>query len=258
MKRLEGKVALVTGSDSGIGQAIAIAFAYEGADVIVCYHSDKEGGINTLAQVQSHGRSGMALQVDVSDERSVESLFEASLHEFKTIDILVNNAGVSGGDFGVAEMATKDFDRTIRTNLYGPFFFCRRFVNHRRESGGKGKIINISSVHEEIMMPGYADYNASKAGLRNLMRTLALEVAEEGINVNNICPGMILTPMNQEAIDNKKIRDDMAQNIPMKRPGMPEEIARLAVFLASPDSDYVTGSSYVMDGGLMLNVGQGA
>lgn len=258
MKKLEGKVALVTGSDSGIGKAIAIAFAEEGADVIVCYHTDKEGGINTLAQVQSHGRKGIALQVDVSDEQSVESLFEAALHEFSTIDILVNNAGVGGGVSGIAEMSTQDFDRTIRTNLYGPFFFCRRFINHRRESGDKGKIINISSVHEEIMMPGYADYNASKAGLRNLMRTLALEVAEEAINVNNICPGMILTPMNQEAIDSKQVRDEMAENIPMKRPGKPEEIARLAVFLASPDSDYVTGSSYVMDGGLMLNVGQGA
>jgi len=258
MKKLEGKVALVTGSDSGIGKAIAIAFAEEGADVIVCYHSDKEGGINTLAQVQNQGQKGIALRVDVSDEQSVESLIEAALQEFGAIDILVNNAGVSGGVSGVADMATEDFDRTIRTNLYGPFFFCRRFINHRRKSGGKGKIINISSVHEEIMMLGYADYNASKAGLRNLMRTLALEVAEEGINVNNICPGMILTPMNQEAIDDKQLRNEMAQNIPMKRPGMPEEIARLAVFLASADSDYVTGSSYVMDGGLMLNVGQGA
>lgn len=258
VKKLEGKVALVTGADSGIGRAIAVAFAEEGADVIICYHSDEEGAKAAAHAVERHGRSGLVVPVDVRDERSVSSLFGAGLERFRTIDILVNNAGVSGGDAGVADMSAEQFDRTIRANLYGPFYLCGHFVRHRRSSGGKGKIINISSVHEEIMMPGYADYNASKAGLRNLMRTLALEVAEEGINVNNICPGMILTPMNQAAVDDPELRDRMAQNIPMKRPGMPEEIARLAVFLASPDSDYVTGSSYFMDGGLSLNVGQGA
>jgi glucose 1-dehydrogenase len=258
VKKLSGKVALITGADSGIGRAIALAFAEEGANILVCYHSDEQGGRETVSGVQAHGRSGRAMHVDVADERSVGSLFESALKEFGSIDIMVNNAGVSGGGFDVAEMSAEQFDRTIRTNLYGPFFFCREFVRHRREQGAKGKIINISSVHEEIMMPGYADYNVSKAGLRNLMRTLALEVAEEGINVNNICPGMILTPMNQEAIDDPEIRQEKSQYIPMKRPGLPEEIARLAVFLASSDADYVTGSSYFMDGGLTLNVGQGA
>ncbi|HEY0895974.1 MAG TPA: SDR family oxidoreductase [Sphingobacteriaceae bacterium] len=258
VNKLDGKVALVTGADSGIGQAIAIAFASEGAHVIICYHSDESGASETAAAVEAHGRTGMVLQVDVRDEQAVGSLFETGIRRFGAIDILVNNAGVSGGDAGVADMTAEQFDRTIRTNLYGPFFFCSHFVRHRRQQGGMGKIVNISSVHEEIMMPGYADYNASKAGLRNLMRTLALEVAGEGINVNNICPGMILTPMNQQAIDDPGFRAERAAHIPMKRPGRPEEIARLAVFLASADADYVTGSSYFMDGGLTLNTGQGA
>lgn len=258
MKKLEGKAALVTGADSGIGKAIAIAFAKEGADVVVCYHSDSAGAADTVSEIQKFGRNGIALQVDVTNEESVESSFQKAVEELTSIDILVNNAGVGGGGKPLAEMSSANFDRTIRTNPYGPFFFCRRFINHRRQSSGKGKIINVSSVHEEIVMIGYSDYNASKAGLRNLTRTLALELAEEGINVNNICPGMILTPMNQEAIDDVRVRDQMAQNIPMKRPGMPHEIAPLAVFLASSDSDYVTGSSYFVDGGLMLQVGQGA
>ncbi|MFD2245640.1 SDR family NAD(P)-dependent oxidoreductase [Pontibacter ruber] len=258
MAKLNGKVALITGSDSGIGQATAIAFAREGADVVVTYHSDKEGAEKTRQEVEKLNRKGIVLQVDVSDEQSVEKMFNQALSEFKTIDILVNNAAVNGSGINVADMNTETFDRTIRTNLYGTFFCSRRFIRDRRKAGGKGKIINVSSVHEEIVSAGTADYCASKAGIRNLTRTLALELAEDGINVNNICPGMILTPMNQEAVDDKEVREEKSEHIPMKRPGKPEEIANVAVFLASSDSDYVTGSSYFMDGGLSLHLGQGA
>lgn len=258
MEKLKGKVALVTGSDSGIGRATAIAFAREGADVVVCYHSDKSGGEGTLEEVRKVGGKGIVLHVDVSDEGQVDALFEEALKEFPTIDILVNNAAVNGSGIPVAEMTTEVFDRTIRTNLYGTFFCSRKFINLRKGKPGRAKIINVSSVHEEIVAPGNADYNASKAGIRNLMRTLALELAEQEINVNNIAPGMILTPMNQEAVDDKQVRRERASHIPMKRAGQPEEIAQVAVFLASADSDYVTGSTYFMDGGLSLNVGQGA
>jgi glucose 1-dehydrogenase len=258
MQKLEGKVALITGSDSGIGQATAVEFAKEGADVIICYHSDKEGAEQTLQEVTKHNRKGAVYQVDISDEQAVAHLFAQAIKEFGAIDILVNNAAVNGSGIQVADMTTEVFDRTIRTNLYGTFFCCRSFIRHRRQSGGKGKIINVTSVHEEIVSAGTADYCASKAAVRNLTRTLALELAQDGINVNNIAPGMILTPMNQEALDNKEVREEKAQHIPMKRPGNPEEIGRLAVFLASPDSDYVTGSSYFMDGGLSQYMGQGA
>ena len=258
MQKLEGKVALITGSDSGIGQATAIEFAKEGADIIITYYSDKDGAENTLKEVTKLNRKGVVLQVDISDEQAVEDLFAQALKEFGTINILVNNAAVNGSGVKVADMDTEIFDRTIRTNLYGTFFCCRSFIRHRRQNGGKGKIINVTSVHEEIVSAGTADYCASKGAVRNLTRTLALELAEDGINVNNIAPGMILTPMNQEAVDDKEVREDKAQNIPMKRPGNPEEIGRLAVFLASSDSDYVTGSSYFMDGGLSQYMGQGA
>jgi glucose 1-dehydrogenase len=258
MQKLEGKVALITGSDSGIGQATAIEFAKEGADIIITYYSDKDGAENTLKEVTKFNRKGVVLQVDISDEEAVENLFTQAIKEFGTINILVNNAAVNGSGVKVADMDTEIFDRTIRTNLYGTFFCCRSFIRHRQQNGGKGKIINVTSVHEEIVSAGTADYCASKGAVRNLTRTLALELAEDGINVNNIAPGMILTPMNQEAVDNKEVREDKAQNIPMKRPGNPEEIGRLAVFLASSDSDYVTGSSYFMDGGLSQYMGQGA
>ncbi|MEJ8802612.1 SDR family NAD(P)-dependent oxidoreductase [Pontibacter sp. H249] len=258
MDKLKGKVALITGSDSGIGQATAIEYAKEGADIIVTYHSDKEGAEETLQQVEKQNRKAIVLQVDISDEQKVEQLFEQALKEFGTIDILVNNAAVNGSGINVADMDTETFDRTIRTNLYGTFFCSRAFIRHRKQKGGKGKIINVSSVHEEIVSAGTADYCASKAAVRNLARTLALELAEDGINVNNICPGMILTPMNQEAVDDKETRKESEKNIPMKRAGKPEEIAKVALFLASADSDYVTGSSYFMDGGLSQNVGQGA
>lgn len=258
MGKLDGKIALITGSDSGIGQATAIEFAKEGANVVVTYHSDKEGAEETLKKVEAAGSKGIVLQVDVSDEARVEEMFDKTLERFGTLDILMNNAAMNGQGYRVEDLSTEDWDKAIRTNVYGYFFCVRRFIKIRKQEGGKGKIINVSSVHEEIAAPGTADYCASKGAIKMLTRTLALELAEDGINVNNIAPGMILTPMNKEASDDKQVRDEKTQNIPMKRAGKPEEVGRLAVFLASSDSDYVTGSTYEMDGGLMRNVGQGA
>jgi glucose 1-dehydrogenase len=258
MKKLENKTALITGSDSGIGRAIAIEFAKNGANVIICYHSDEERAKETLEEVSRYGTKTALIQLDVSVEKEVEQQMEQVIADFSGLDILVNNSGVNGSGIPVDEMDTAVFDKTIRTNLYGTFFCSRKFVQHRKQMGKAGKIINISSVHEEINAPGNADYNASKAGIRNLMRTLALEVAPYGINVNNIAPGMILTPMNQKAVDDPETRKKAEKNIPAGRAGRPEEIAYLAVFLASAEADYVTGSTYVMDGGLMINIGQGA
>lgn len=258
MGKLEGKVALITGSDSGIGQASAVEFAKEGADVVITYHSDEEGAQETLRKIEKAGRKGIVLQVDISEEKQVEEMFDRAIEEFGSVNVLMNNAAINGQGFKVAEMPTENWDKAIKINLYGTFFCTRRFINELRKQQGKGKIINVSSVHEEIPAPGTAEYCASKGAVRNFTRVLALELAEEGINVNNIAPGMILTPMNQDAVDDKETREEQVQHIPMKRAGKPEEIAKLALFLASSDSDYVTGSTYVMDGGLMQNVGQGA
>ncbi|MBA3628712.1 MAG: SDR family oxidoreductase [Actinobacteria bacterium] len=257
-EKLKEKIALITGSDSGIGQATAIEFAKEGADVVITYLHDEKGAQRTLEQVEAHGRRAIVVQADISDEEQVENVFNQAVTAFGTVHILMNNAGVDASGEEVAELPTETWDRAIRVNVYGAFFCCRRFINIRKEAGGGGKIINVTSVHQEIPNPGGADYDCSKGALRNLTRTLALELAPHGINVNNLGPGMVLTPFNQGAIDNPDVLEEQVQSIPMKRAAKPSEIARLAVFLASQDADYVTGSTYYMDGGLMQNMGQGA
>lgn len=257
-KRLEGKVALITGSDSGIGQATAVEFAKEGANVVVHYHSDADGADETRKAVEAQDRRAIVVKCDVSDERQVEAMFDQAMQDFGTLDILMNNAGVDASGTKVADLSTDVFDKAIRTNVYGYFFCCRRFAQIRTAAGGGGKVINVTSVHEDVPNAGGADYDCSKGAIRMLTRTLALELAPLRVNVNGLAPGMVLTPFNQAAIDDPKLLDEQVQSIPWKRAAEPAEIARLAVFLASGDADYVTGATYVMDGGLMRNLGQGA
>ncbi len=255
---LEAKIALITGSDSGIGQASAIEFAKAGADLVVTYRHDVAGAQETKTQVEAAGQKCLVVQVDISDEHQVASMFDQAIETFGTVDILMNNAGVDASGADVADLTTDVWDTAIRTNLYGAFFCCRRFVQIRKQHGGGGKIINVTSVHEDIPNAGGADYDCSKGAVRNLTRTLALELAPLRINVNNLAPGMVLTPFNQKAIDDPKFLEEQVQSIPWKRAAEPAEIARLALFLASSDADYVTGSTYTMDGGLTRNLGQGA
>ncbi len=257
--RLDGKVALVTGSDSGIGRGTAIEFAKEGADVVVHYLQDADGAAETRQAVESAGRRAIAVQADITEEQQVHRLFEEAVQAFGRVDILMNNAGVDASGDDVADLSTETWDKALKANLYGAFFCCRRYIQLRKEAGGLGgKIINVTSVHQEIPNAGGADYDCSKGALRNLTHVLALELAPLKINVNNLGPGMVLTPFNQAAIDDPELLDEQVQSIPWKRAAEPAEIGRLAVFLASADSDYVTGSTYFMDGGLMRNVGQGA
>lgn len=254
-EKLVGKVALITGSDSGIGKASAIRFAYQGANVIITYHTDKKGAQETLEQVQKAGQKAIILQLDQSKEDEVEKVFDRAIKEFGKVDILMNNAGINFSGIKVVDMETEKWDKVIKTNLYGYFFCCRRFIKERLKNNRAGKIINVSSIHEETPLPGAAAYDCSKGAIKSLTRTLALELGEHKINVNNIAPGMILTPFNQGAIDDKELRNKQVQNIPLKRAGEPEEVANLALFLASGESDYVTGSTYYIDGGLMQNIG---
>ena len=258
MGRLDDKVALITGSDSGIGQATAVEFAREGADVIVNYLEDEQGANHTREAVQAQGRRAIVVQADHGYEDQVERMFGAAIAEFGHIDILMNNASVDASGVYVADLDFEAFQRTIRSNVFGQVLCAKHFIRHRKDNGGSGKIINVTSIHEDIPNAGGADYDCSKGALRMLTRTLAIEVAPDAINVNSLAPGMVLTPFNQAAIDDPKLLEQQVQSIPLKRAAQPEEIAKLALFLASSDADYVTGAEYVMDGGLMRSVGQGA
>ena len=249
--RLDGKVALVTGSDSGIGQGIARLFAESGADIVVHYFTDLDGAEETAASVREAGRRAMIVQADLGDEADVDRIFSELDDAFGQIDIMVNNAGQGGGGL-IHELSPVMWDRVLRTNLYGPFYCSRLAARRMIDRNRGGRIINISSVHEEACRAGAGPYDVSKAGLRNLTRTQAIELAEYGITVNDIAPGMILTPMNQKAIDNPELRHEREAQIPLLRAGVPADIANMALFLASDAASYCTGSTFFVDGGWML------
>lgn len=257
MSKLAGKIAVITGADSGMGKAMAAVFARQGAHVAITYHSDQQGAQDTLEQVRNAGGRGLVRQVDVRDEHSVSALFKAVDEELGTPDILVNNAG-TGKSKPITELTTEEFDLVIKTDLYGPFFCAREFIRRRQQAGGQGKIINITSVHDSIPSPNNVPYGAAKGGLLTMTRSLALELAPLKINVNAIAPGLIRTPMTEARVDDPQKREEELPNIPWKRPGYPEEIAELALYLVSPESDYVTGQNFTIDGGLEMNWGQGA
>ena len=216
MGKLTRKVALITGSDSGMGQAMAEEFAREGADIGVSFHTDRKGADETLRRVKALGRKGLVRQLDVRGEESVAEFFKAAVDGLGAVDILVNNAGVGADEQNVAATSSDDFDRVVKTNLYGPFLCSREFIRRRQAAGGKGKIINITSVHEKIPSPGYASYGAAKGGLLTLTRSLALELAPLRINVNAIAPGLIRTPMTAERTEDPKAMEEELPEIPWK------------------------------------------
>jgi glucose 1-dehydrogenase len=254
---LMDRIAIITGADSGIGQATAIAFAEEGADIVITYLHDAKGAEATRREVEARGRSVLVLQADQRDPAAVSRLFEETLRKLGVPTILVNNAGIAIEGEPVKDMSIEDWDDVIKTNLYGPFYCCQQFIRilENREHP-HATIVNITSVHEDIPYAGSAAYDSAKGGLRNLTRTLALELAENDINVVNIAPGMVLTPMNQEALEDPQVRERQVQQIPVKRAAEPWEIAQAAVYVASRAGWYVHGTSLFIDGGLMQNVGQ--
>lgn len=256
--RLAGRVALVTGGATGIGAACAVDMAAAGADVAINYHSDAESAAKVQATVEALGRRAVTLDGDVGDEAAVERMFDQAAAALGTVDILVNSAGLNMSGVPVAEMSLEQWDRVLRTDLTGTFLTARRLVRDLRAAGKPGAIVNITSIHAHVMRAGAADYDAAKGAQWNFTRTLALEVADAGITVNAIAPGMIVTPMNEEVASDPGKMAAAERAIPMKRAGQPQEIGRAAVFLASADAAYVTGATLVVDGGLSLLLGQGA
>lgn len=256
---LHNKTALVTGSSSGIGKSIATKFAQEGANVIITYHSGKDRAENLVKELSGLNIKVKAYQVNISDYKETQNFFDHINQDFRDIDILVNNAGINGKNTCVEDMNIEDWDKTIKTNLYGPFYCIKEFLNLKKKNDSyKGaRIINVTSIHEYICRPGDADYNTAKAGMRNLARTIAIELAPKELTVNNIAPGMILTPINKKFTDDIKLLKEKENIIPMKRGGTPEEVANVALFLASEASSYVTGSTYTVDGALSI-LGQNA
>ena len=255
---LQGQKALVTGASSGIGQGVAIALARAGADVVVNYGSSLEGARNTVEGIEAQGRRAIAVQGDVSDESQVEAMFDQMLGTFGGIDILVNNAGLQQ-DAAFTQMTLAQWNKVLGVNLTGMFLCSRRAVKEFLKRGIRpevstacGKIICMSSVHEVIPWAGHVNYAASKGGVKLFMQSLAQEVAPQKIRVNSIGPGAIRTPINREAWDTQGALDSLLTLIPYGRIGVPEDIGKAAVWLASDDSDYVTGQTLFVDGGMTL------
>jgi len=250
--RLEGKVAVVTGSGSGIGQAIAERLAQEGADCVIDYRDHVEQAQATADKIHAAGGKAIMVRADVTSIPDCNTLVDTAWQQLGSCDILVNNAGVEkGADFW--DVTEADFDFVMNVNFKGAFFLTQAFVRKLRDAKKPGRVINISSVHEDMVFPHFSTYCASKGAMRMLMRDLCVELGPLGITVNNIAPGAINTPINTSLLADKPKLDALLANIPLGRLGKPEEVAGVAAFLASDDGAYVTGSTYFLDGGLIRN-----
>jgi glucose 1-dehydrogenase len=255
---LTGQKALVTGASSGIGLAIALRFAQEGADVIVNYRSSEESAEEAVESIRQCGRQAVAIQADVAREEDVLKLFRQACDAFGTIDILVNNAGLQQ-DAPIEDMTLEQWNTVIDVNLTGQFLCAREAVREFRRRGvveqvscAAGKIVTISSVHETIPWAGRVNYAASKGGVMQLTRSLAQEVARDRIRVNSVCPGATRTPINTESWETPEAYAKLMELIPYDRIGEPDDVARAVAWLASDDADYITGVSLFVDGGMTL------
>jgi glucose 1-dehydrogenase len=260
-KVLKGQKALVTGANSGIGRAIAIALAHAGADVVINYVTHPEMVPAVIREAEQNGSRAIGIQADVSQEDQVQAMFRQMIAQFGTIDILVNNAGIQQ-DAPFDQMTLAQWNKVLSVNLTGQFLCAREAVREFKRRGVRkeiscaaGKIICISSVHEVIPWAGHVNYAASKGGVMLMMKSIAQEVAPYRIRVNSICPGAIRTPINRPAWQTPEAYQDLMRLIPYKRIGEPEDIARVAVWLASDDADYVHGASIFVDGGMTLYPG---
>ncbi len=250
--KLENKVILVTGSSQGIGAGIAVRLAQEGADIVVNYHSHPEEADDVKGKITALGRRAVSVGADLSTVDGTAKLIADGVAGLGRIDILVNNAGVEK-NASFWDVTEKDFDLVLNTNLKGPFFLTQAFVKHLQERKAGGKVINISSVHEELPFPHFASYCASKGGMKMVTRDLSIELAPLGITINNVAPGAIETPINTKLLNDPAKLKALLDNIPLNRLGQPSDVAGAVAFLASSDADYITGTTLVVDGGLTWN-----
>jgi glucose 1-dehydrogenase len=255
---LQGQKALVTGASSGIGEGIARALAAAGAAVVVNYASNPDSATRVVADIKKAGGEARAIRADVAKEVEVEAMFAEMLGAWGRIDILVSNAGLQR-DAALTEMTLEQWNTVIGVNLTGQFLCAREAVREFKRRGvvesvskAAGKIICISSVHEVIPWAGHVNYSASKGGVMMMMKSLAQEVAPYRIRVNSISPGAIRTPINTSAWSTPQAYAALMRLVPYKRIGEPEDVGRAAIFLASDDSDYITGTSMYVDGGMTL------
>ena len=257
MANLKGKNVLITGASSGIGRAIAVRFAQDGANVAINYRKGAEQAEETRKTAREarcacniEGKE-IVVQADVSDASQVQAMFAQVVDEFGSLDVLVNNACI-GRPASDSETARGDFDRVITLNLRGPVLCSREAIRYFLNRGNGGVIVNNASVHDIIPKPKYLPYTISKGGMENLTKSLALEYAGAGIRVNAVGPGAVVTPANGTWIDNQSARAEVESHIPMSRAARPEEIASVFAFLASDDASYITGQMIFACGGLTL------
>lgn len=247
-KNLQGRKALVTGGNSGIGEAIARRLAAAGAHVVINYRSYPQAAQKIVEEINKEGGQALAIEADISSEQEITRMFIEADKQVGAMDILVNNAGIENNS-AFLELSAEDWDKVLNVDLRA-VFLCSQQAARRMQTGGV--IINISSVHELIPWAGYAHYCAAKGGLEMLMKTMALELAQNKIRVNNIAPGAIITPINNAWLDDPKKRDEVLAKIPWGRIGRADEVAAAAWFLASDDAEYITGTTLFIDGGMSL------